>query len=388
MLGIIVFLLSINGVIPYTIFTVNGMYFGHSLEILLFSLALADRLNTERKEKQIAQERNIILIENQKQFLEATVNERTRELQNANEELQSSEEELKQNLEELQATQEQLNIVNGELSLNFSILEDKNHIIAQKNQDIIASINYAKRIQDAMLIKSETIGKTLKDLCIYFNPKDIVSGDFYYFNKIQNKIIIAAVDCTGHGVPGAFMSLIGNNLLNQIIEYQNILKPSEILTFLDKLVANILNQSHSTMRDGMDIALCVVDLENNMLEYAGAKNPLVYVQNGIVNTIKADRVSVGGNFGSKKQVSFTTHTLLIEKPTYFYIYSDGFQDQFGGENDRKYTTKKFIQTIKEAARQPFTIQKEFFDKEFQDWKGKDKKQIDDVLVIGFRLNPV
>lgn len=326
-----------------------------------------------------------ILIHNKE--LEQKVLDRTFEIQQKNEELSASEEELRQNLEELQAIQDQLSMVNQELSSNFSILEEKNKVIAQKNQNITASINYAKRIQDAMLTKSEVISKALPNSFIYFQPRDIVSGDFFYFNKIKNKLIIAAVDCTGHGVPGAFMSLIGNNLLNQIVEYQNVLEPSEILTILDKLVANVLNQSHSTMRDGMDIALCVVDMEKNIVEYAGAKNPLRYIKKGIMHTIKADRISVGGNFGNKKQVVFTTHSLKIEEPTYFYIYSDGFQDQFGGEKDKKFTIKKFTQTIIEASKEPFFMQRDVFDHRFQEWKGIEKRQIDDVLVIGFEVAP-
>ena len=319
--------------------------------------------------------------------LEQKVSDRTAEIQEKNEELSASEEELRQNLEELQAIQDQLSIANQELSENFSALEDKNKVIAQKNLNITASINYAKRIQDAMLTKSEVVSKILPNSFIYFQPRDIVSGDFFYFNKVGNKLIIAAVDCTGHGVPGAFMSLIGNNLLTQIIEYQHVLEPSEILTTLDQLVASVLNQSYSTMRDGMDVALCVLDLEQNKVEYAGAKNPLIYIQNGIIKKIKADRLSVGGNLGNKKQVHFTTHTLKIEEPTYFYIYSDGYQDQFGGENDKKYTVKRFMQTINEAAKEPFFMQREVFDQKLQEWKGQDKRQIDDVLVMGFEVNP-
>ncbi len=386
-IGGFVLIFTVYGLLPFNIFTKNSMYLGAGIEILLFGVALANRLNTLKKEKELAQLENIELVESQKQELEQKVEQRTSQLQIKNEELSASEEELKQNFEELKTTQEKLNTVNGELHANFAILENKNEVIAQKNNDITSSINYAKRIQDAMLTKSKSSSKILSNSFIYFKPRDIVSGDFYYFNQVKNKTIVAAIDCTGHGVPGAFMSLIGNNLLNQIIENEKITEPSQILIALDKNVSDVLNQSHSDMRDGMDVALCVIDLKQNKIEYAGAKNPLIYIQDQIIETVKADRVSVGGNFDNKKEVSFTTHTLLIDKPTTFYIYSDGFQDQFGGQKDKKYTTKRFRQTLLQASEKSFSLQEEFLETEFQNWKGKNTTQVDDVLVIGFEINP-
>ncbi|WP_375561973.1 SpoIIE family protein phosphatase [Bernardetia sp. OM2101] len=317
------------------------------------------------------------------------------EVQDKNKRLLVSEEELRQNIEELETIQNKLSLVNSEMTYNMEALEDKNKIIEEKNNNIeeknksiTASINYAKRIQEAMLPKIEKIKESLPNSFVLFKPKDIVSGDFYYFHKVDNKIIIAAIDCTGHGVPGAFMSLIGNELLNAILD-KNIFTPSQILTNLNQKIDKALQQTDLSIRstrDGMDAAICMIDLENNKLEFAGAKNPLVYIQNNEVHVIKGDRTSVGGNLAKKQQKQFTNHTISIDSTTSFYIYSDGFQDQFGGEEDVTYNTTRFKQTLLEISTSPFSEQKEVLETIFEDWKGKQRRgQMDDVLVIGFEV---
>ena len=310
------------------------------------------------------------------------------ELQAKNRELIASEEESRQNIEELETTQGQLSLTNNEMTYNLMALEGKNKIIEDKNRKITSSINYAKRIQEAMLPKVKEIKESLPNSFVYFKPKDIVSGDFYYFRKIENTIIIAAIDCTGHGVPGAFMSLIGNDSLNEIID-NNILTPSVILTLLDEKIDKVLHQSKystDTIRDGMDAAICMIDLTTNKLEYAGAKNPLVYIQNNELQVIKGDKISVGGNAKQKQKGEFTNHTISIDIPTSFYIYSDGFQDQFGGTDNVKYTTKRFRQTLLDISAHPFSEQDKILRTILKEWKGKNEKQIDDVLVIGFEIN--
>ena len=331
----------------------------------------------------IFRKNSIILMNNQNQ------------IQLKNEQLVASEEELKQNIEELETTQGKMSLLNNEMTYNMMVLEEKNEIIEKKNKDIMASINYAKRIQEAMLPKVERIKESLPNSFVFFKPRDIVSGDFYYFYKTEDKIIIAAIDCTGHGVPGAFVSLIGNDLLSEIVESKGVTAPSEILTLLDEKVGKVLNQSDSSIRDGMDAAICVVDVKNSKLEYAGARNPLVYIQNNQFHTIKGDRNSVGGNLRtttkenskSKPIVDFTNHTIFIELPTTFYIYSDGFQDQFGGNHNMKYTTKKFKKTLLKISQLPFSEQQTTLENIFEEWKGQGlgKRQIDDVLVIGFEV---
>jgi serine phosphatase RsbU (regulator of sigma subunit) len=224
---------------------------------------------------------------------------------------------------------------------------------------------------------------------VFFKPKDIVSGDFYYFKKVNQKIIIGAIDCTGHGVPGAFMSLIGNDLLNEIVETKSVTTASHVLDKLNEGVIKALRQTDTQVRDGMDAAICVYDLETQILEYAGAKNPLVYIENGEVKVIKADRQSIGGSL-IKNQFNkkpFTTHTLdLKQNPnTSFYLFTDGFQDQFGGEDNKKFTTKKLREMLLEASKIPFSEQKQFLKITLKDWTKNNKhQQIDDILVLGFK----
>ncbi|WP_338814212.1 SpoIIE family protein phosphatase [Bernardetia sp. Wsw4-3y2] len=319
------------------------------------------------------------------------------EVQDKNKRLLVTEEELRQNIEELETIQNKLSLVNREMTYSIAALEDKNRIIEEKNSNIeeksksiTASINYAKRIQEAMLPKIGKIKESLPNSFVLFKPKDIVSGDFYYFHKVESKIIIAAIDCTGHGVPGAFMSLIGNELLNAILD-KNIFTPSQILTHLNQKIDKALQQTDLSIRstrDGMDAAICLIDSENNTLEYAGAKNPLVYIQNNKMHVVKGDRTSVGGNLVKKQQKQFTNHTISIDSTTSFYIYSDGFQDQFGGEEDVKYNTMRFKQTLLDISTHPFSEQKEVLTTIFEDWREQqDREQMDDVLVMGFEVSP-
>ncbi len=207
-----------------------------------------------------------------------------------------------------------------------------------KNKDITDSINYASRIQTAMLPDTDKITQNLPENFILFKPKDIVSGDFYWFSVRENKIIIAAVDCTGHGVPGAFMSMVGDAILNQIVNIERILSPELILQRLHIKVRQALKQETGTTKDGMDISLCVIDLPNKILEFAGAKNSLVYIQNNELQELRADRCSIGGEQYENERI-FTKSTLAIDTPTWIYLFSDGFPDQFGGTSEKR---KKFL----------------------------------------------
>jgi len=282
---------------------------------------------------------------------------------------------------------EELNVVNEELSVNLERLHEQNIVIEKKNHDITASINYAKRIQQAMLPSLEEIERVFPNSFVFFEPRDIVSGDFYYFKQVNQKVIIGAIDCTGHGVPGAFMSLIGNDLLNEIVENKSVTKASHILDRLDEGVIKVLRQTDTQIRDGMDAAFCVYDLETKVMEYAGARNPLIYIENGELKTIKADRQSVGGNL-IKNQFNrklFTTHTLDITQKASFYLFTDGFQDQFGGKHDKKFTIKQFRKVLLEVSKLPFSQQKDYLKNTLKNWKGFNR-QIDDILVFGFQIN--
>ncbi|TAD95436.1 MAG: hypothetical protein EAZ97_15485 [Bacteroidetes bacterium] len=263
-------------------------------------------------------------------------------------------------------------------------IEEQRNDLNQKNEKITSSINYARRIQTAMLPRQEILQNLLPESFILFRPRELVSGDFYFFVQKNEKIIIAAIDCTGHGIPGAFMSLIGNDLLNDIILSKNILNPDQILTELHKGVRFALKQEETENRDGMDLALCVFDKKNNILEFAGAKNPLILIQNQVLSQTKGDSNPIGGLQKINEERSFTKHTFKTDIPTTVYIFSDGFQDQFGGELSQKFMIKNLRDLLLEIHEKPMPTQKQILEKTFENWLGIKNKQIDDVLLIGFK----
>lgn len=255
-------------------------------------------------------------------------------------------------------------------------------IIEETNKHITDSIKYAKRIQEAFLPSEETVTSLLKDAFILYKPKDIVSGDFYWIEKKDNKILFAVVDCTGHGVPGAFMSIIGFNGLNQIVNEYHYTKPSEILTHLNKNISETLKQKveDSRIRDGMDIAICSIDLENNILEFAGAFSPLFIVRDGNVIKTRGDKHPIG-NFVGMEDYQFTNHRIDLLSNDKIYIFSDGFVDQFGGPQGKKLKYNAFRKLLLDNYEKPMTQQKESINTFFEDWR-KGYEQIDDVCMIG------
>lgn len=256
--------------------------------------------------------------------------------------------------------------------------------LEHKNQETLDSILYAKKIQDAILPLHSTIKESLKESFILHRPRDIVSGDFYWFRHLRGKIFIASVDCTGHGVPGAFMSMIGSILLDDIIVTKQIDQPDIILNMLHKGVVKALRQSskEKASKDGMDIALCVIDEKLNKLQFAGALRPLIHIREGELMRIKSDASPIGG-YRAEMPV-FSLHEIDIQKGDVFYIYSDGYPDQFGGELDKKYMTKRFRELLLSMAHRDMSVQKDLLEKEFNRWRGNNE-QVDDVLVLGFRL---
>lgn len=263
------------------------------------------------------------------------------------------------------------------------ILKQKEEIEI-KNTQITGGINYASRIQAAMLPKTIELQCILKDYFVLFKPKEIVSGDFYWLAKKKEKIIVTAVDCTGHGVPGALMSMVGDSLLNQIIKDKNITRPELILEFMHKGVNQTLRQNESDSRDGMDMALIVIDEKTKTMEYAGAKNPLVYIQDNQLFSIRGDKEPIGGLQNEDKR-TYTKHTIKLDKPTTIYLYSDGYQDQFGGDEGNKFMSGTFKNLLMEIHQKPMEEQKEILEKTLKQWMG-NYQQIDDILVLGFRMN--
>lgn len=263
-----------------------------------------------------------------------------------------------------------------------------NKQIADQNKNIISSINYASRIQQAMLPKPEQYPSVFKDSFILFMPRDTVSGDFYWMSDItsnsEGDIAFAAVDCTGHGVPGAFMSMIGMKALNGLIA-RGLTSPDEILTSLDVEIRTALRQDVSGNNDGMDVALCVYHAKEKLLRFAGAKNPLVYIQSHELCKVKGDTHSIGGRRKKDKAAQFSKKEIKVDKPTVVYLSSDGYKDQFGGPENKKFLSKKMEKLLLQIHELPMDQQRQILENAFNEWKGTHE-QTDDVLVMGIRFS--
>lgn len=268
---------------------------------------------------------------------------------------------------------------------NREITQQK-EIIEQKNTEIVDSINYAKRIQTAMLPSLEEIRRHLPDTFVFFRPRDIVSGDFYWFAERGDKIFIAAADCTGHGVPGSLVSMIGFNILNQIVNEQGITDTGRILDELHQRVTYALNKdrdvSQTAVRDGMDIALMAINRPTKEVEFSGAVRPLVYVDDEGVKVIRSGVYSIGGIKELDKD-PYPTHKLEPKGKATFYLFSDGYADQFGGPQGKKYKVKKLQELLMKMSRLPLQKQHDIIEQEFNSWMG-NHEQVDDICVIGFR----
>jgi PAS domain S-box-containing protein len=256
--------------------------------------------------------------------------------------------------------------------------------IQNKNKKITESINYAKRIQNAILPNSRVISKALPDSFILYKPRDVVSGDFPWFVQIKDEIFIAAVDCTGHGVPGALLSLIGYFLLNDIVRSRKITEPGKILDLLDEGVTTTLRQDEdSTTKDGMDIALCKINMTKREVEYAGAHRPLYVMKQGAMEEVKGNKFPIGGGI-FKNQTNFTNTKIKLEAGDSIYFSSDGFPDQFGGPEGRKFGPKRVRDIIERVHKTPMQEAISTFDVEWEGWRG-ETKQTDDVLLIGIKF---
>ena len=258
--------------------------------------------------------------------------------------------------------------------------------IAKQNQIITESIEYARRIQTAVLPQENTIKDLFHDYFIFYKPKNIVSGDFYWISHVDGKTIIAAADCTGHGVPGAFMSMLGVAFLNEIINQSKVLNPDKIL---NQLRENVIDALHQTIkkrgsRDGMDIALSVIDPENDMLYYSGAYNPLYIIRDKQIHEIKADRMPIGVH-AVYQGTSFSVKSFKLQENDKLYFFSDGFYDQFGGEKGYKFGRKAFKEMLTRHFEKPMAGQQLELDTTLKKWQGS-WPQIDDIMVLGFHYN--
>jgi sigma-B regulation protein RsbU (phosphoserine phosphatase) len=285
------------------------------------------------------------------------------------------------------------NLTKKEIISRLSLAESnkelavKNEIIEEKNRDINDSINYALNIQKAVLPPIQKIDNELKDYFILYKPKDVVSGDFYWFdNKLstprgntpaQDITVIAAVDCTGHGVPGALMSVIGSTILNQTINRATVNNAGDALNTFNKKISETLN----SIKDGMDMSLCLINFEKMELQYAGANNP-IYIVNKELKEFKATKLAIGADSSETKV--FANNVIPLQKGDCIYLFTDGYADQFGGPNGKKLKYGKFKEMLITIQQHPMSEQKILLEQEFNDWKG-NLEQVDDVLVIGIRI---
>jgi serine phosphatase RsbU (regulator of sigma subunit)/HAMP domain-containing protein len=273
--------------------------------------------------------------------------------------------------EEVVRQKEEIEIQSGKLEILYTHVTD--------------SIRYAKRLQDAILPPAKFVKQMLPDSFILFKPKDIVSGDFYWMNTKNDQVYVAAVDCTGHGVPGAFMSLVGNNMLNNVVKDYELKGAGDVLNKLNTLAAETISQKSEdgAIRDGMDLTLCIIDKANMTLDFAGANNPLYYFRNGEYHEIKGDKFPIG--YYSEEAKSFSSNTIKIQKGDTFYIFSDGFADQFGGPKGKKFMVNQFRSLLVRIHQMPMDQQKAVLNQTIEEWRS-GLEQVDDILVIGFRVN--
>lgn len=312
-----------------------------------------------------------------------------RQKQAANRLLTEKNNEIAQKNAELERQKEELLMQSNIVEQQNKILQLQNEEIQKQRNSITASINYAQHIQTALLPDKTQLQKHLGESFVFYRPRDIVSGDFYYFALAEptergfEKMIIAAADCTGHGVPGALMSMIGNSVLNQLIEVQGLTAPAQILDALHRKIRLMLRQDSGDNRDGMDIALCTVDMRTRELYFAGAASDLYIVENNKLEVIRGDRQSIGG-YHAKIQSNFTQYKFPIREGMRCYMTTDGFKDQFGGALQKKFSAHRFRDLLMQIQPYPMQEQSRIVAQIFDEWKN-DQPQTDDVLVLGWEF---
>ncbi len=334
----------------------NSFIAGFILMVLLVLVVLRSFLQKRKANRILAQ---------QKKKIEET-----------NEELNQTNEELNTTLETVSQQKEEITTQNKEITIHRDQL-------AKQNKHITDSINYASRIQTAVLPSKNLVEKIMPEHFILFKPRDIVSGDFYWIQKVNNYLMLAAADCTGHGVPGAFMSMLGISFLNEIVRKQEMTQANHVLDELRNQIKATLDQTGKSdeAKDGMDIAFYVIDTETNMLQYSGANNPLYIFRNNELIEYKANRQPIGIYAREKP---FTNHLIQLEKGDTIYTFSDGYVDQFGGDNGRKFLSKKFKKLLLDTHHKSMQEQKQILEQMFKDWRGS-LEQVDDVLVVGVKI---
>lgn len=364
-IGAILFIANNLSLIPNSFFTENGLKLGSGFEVIFLSLSMANKFREIQQEKEKAQQ---LAFEKLQEINQIT--------QTVNIEL---EKQVKQRTEEI---------------------NKQKLLIEEKNKDITDSIRYARRIQHAVLPNEDSITQYLPESFICFMPRDIVSGDFYWYKYLKSTVndsekgtvskpmfVFSVADCTGHGVPGAFMSFIGINILNASSKEPSVNSPGEALDYLNTKLIELLNsKNHENINDGMDIAMIAVDLESGHTQFAGANNPvLIFRKNNneySIEEIKGDKQPIGASKLMEHR-KFTNHTFKLNKGDTIYLFSDGYADQFGGSEGKKYKYKRFKEFLLSMQNESLTEQKNKLYEEFINWKG-DLDQVDDICIIGIR----
>lgn len=321
----------------------------------------------------------------QLKFLNSELSQKNEEISAQRDEIEAQRDEILTANETLHQQKEEISAQRDEIETQRDVATRQRDLITHQKKELTDSINYAERIQHAILPPDYYVKKCLNDYFILYLPKDVVSGDFYFVEQIENHIIFSAVDCTGHGVPGAMMSVIGYNLLNHAVKLNRLTKPSEILSFLDAGVTETLRQTfgESGVNDGMDIAVCSLDLNTLNLQFAGAYNSVVLVQQAVLKEIKADNIPIGVNYDGKVD-TYTNHEIQLQPGDCIYMYSDGYADQFGGPKGKKFKYKQLKELLVSNSNNPMGSQQESLKAVFDGWKGS-LEQVDDVVVIGMRV---
>ncbi|NRA13628.1 MAG: SpoIIE family protein phosphatase [Crocinitomicaceae bacterium] len=348
--GAVIFILGNFSIIDFPDLTQNSLKAGSMIEIICLSILMAGKYKSLQDEKEAAQKQLLVQLEETNVKLEQEVDQRTKEIEHQKVQLK------------------------------------------EKNEDFIASITYAERIQNAILPHEQKIKALLPDSFVVFKPKDIVSGDFYWVEDVHisnengtRLIVYATADCTGHGVPGAFVSIVCSNLLKLGKSHPDVNSPGEALDFVNKEINETLNSEYSEeeIRDGMDVVLCALDLDKMVLYFAGAKNGVTIIRKGELIQYKGNRKAIGNTI-SKDHEGYTTHEIKLKKGDIIYTFTDGIVDQFGGPAGKKFMSKRVRELLLSITHLPLEEQKGLIEKAFLDWKG-DLEQIDDVLVIAVKV---
>jgi len=275
---------------------------------------------------------------------------------------------------------------NRKLNEAYKLLDHQKNLIENKQDDLTASINYAQRIQESLLPQPDDFTKLFSESFVYILPRDIVSGDFYWFSKIKNKIIIVASDCTGHGVPGAFMSMIGMTILNHLVNYEHIDDPALILSRIDNEISDLLiYNNHAEQRfEGMDTAVCSIDLDTDEMKFSGAQRPLIILKNGEPITYKGSIYPIGEYYDHIQKI-FTNTYIKLEEDDIVYMFSDGYTSQFDELGEKKFNFKRFKKLLTDINHRPIKEHTAILHRTFEAWKGSFD-QIDDIMVIGFKYS--